>query len=452
MKKILILGAGLSASSMIKYFLDHSEEYDWCIDVGDIDEKVAKEKTEGHPRSTTFCFDINDKDALVHRVDWADVVVSFLPARFHPIVAGMCVAQKTHMVTASYVSQEMRSHDVAAKEAGIALLNELGVDPGIDHMSAMRVVDRIRERGGVLEGFYSSTGGLIAPESDSNPWDYKFTWNPRNVVLAGQGGSATFIRNGKYKYIPYNQLFKRIMHASVPGVGDFEIYPNRNSLSYRETYNLREIPTMYRGTMRRPGYAKAWDVFVQLGMTDDVTVVEDAANLTWRDFTNMFLRYDPCAPVEEKLSRYLNIDPEGEVMQKLKWLGIFEKKPLGIERGTPAQILQHLLEEKWAFGKEDKDMIVMQHRFIYRLEGEKREIISSMVVIGDDHRHTAMSITVGTPVAIATKLLLNGTIHVTGVHVPVVKDLYEPILKELEPLGIRFVEEERAYVEDDSIE
>ena len=348
MKKILVLGAGLSASTMIKYFLDHSDEYDWFIEVGDINEEIAKNKTNGHPRSATFAFDINAREALTDKVRNADVVVSFLPARFHPLVAEMCVAQKTHMVTASYVSKEMKARDGAAKQAGIAMLNELGVDPGIDHMSAMNVVDKIRDKGGVLEGFYSSTGGLVAPESDNNPWNYKFTWNPRNVVLAGQG-TATFIRNGKYKYIPYTKLFDRLIHTSVPGVGDFEIYPNRDSLKYRETYDLKDIPTMYRGTMRRPGYSEAWNVFVQLGMTDDAVLVENADKMTWREFTNMFLSYDPVAPVEEKLCKYLDLDPDGEIMKKLKWIGIFEDKPLGCSCATPAQILQKLLEEKWAF-------------------------------------------------------------------------------------------------------
>ena len=446
MKSILVLGAGLSASTMIKYFLDHSEENDWFVEVGDINENIAKGKTSGHPRSSTFAFDIKNKEALTGKVKVADVVISFLPARFHPVVAEMCVEQKTHMVTASYVSKEMKALDQAAKDAGIAMLNELGVDPGIDHMSAMRVVDNIREKGGVLEGFYSSTGGLVAPESDTNPWNYKFTWNPRNVVLAGQG-TATFIRNGKYKYIPYTKLFDRLIYTSVPGVGDFEIYPNRDSLKYRETYDLKDIPTMYRGTMRRPGFCEAWNVFVQLGMTDDTVNLENADKMTWREFTNMFLRYDPVAPVEEKLVNYLGLDPDGEVMKKLTWLGIFEEKPLGCDCATPAQVLQKLLEEKWEFEAQDKDMIVMQHRFIYTLEGKKKEITSSMVVIGNDHTHTAMSITVGTPVAIATKLLLNGTINVTGVHVPVNKEIYEPILNELEPLGIKFTEEEKDFVE-----
>ena len=445
MKRILVLGAGLSASTMIKYFLDHAQEYDWFVEVGDRDQALADQKVAGHPRSSTFAFDICNQSVLTEKIDAAAVVVSFLPARFHPVVAGMCVVQKTPMVTASYVSKEMRALDAAAKEAGIAMLNELGVDPGIDHMSAMRVIDRIREQGGKIEGFYSSTGGLLAPESDNNPWNYKFTWNPRNVVLAGQG-TAKFIRNGKYKYIPYTKLFDRLMATSVPGVGDFEIYPNRDSLSYRQTYNLCDIPTMFRGTMRRPGFCEAWNVFVQLGMTDDTYLVENADKMTWRQFTNMFLRYDPEATVEEKLAKYLALEPEGNIMKKLKWLGIFDEKALGVTEATPAQILQHLLEEKWKFGQHDKDMIVMQHRFIYSRKGKKKEIVSSMVVIGNDHTHTAMAITVGSPVAIATKLLLNGTIKVTGVHVPVVKELYSPILDELEPLGIRFIEEERDYL------
>lgn len=442
MKRILVLGAGLSASTMIKYFLDHSQENDWLLEVGDINEDIAKAKVAGHPRSSTFAFDINNKEVLLEKIENADVVVSFLPARFHPIVARMCVDAKTHMVCASYVSPEMKALDAEAKEAGIALLNELGVDPGIDHMSAMNVVDRIRDNGGELEAFYSFCGGLVAPESVTNPWDYKFTWNPRNVVLAGHG-TAKFVRNGRYKYIPYHKLYTRLIETSVPGYGDFEVYPNRDSLSYRETYNLRNIPTMFRGTMRRPGYSEAWNVFVQLGMTDDTYIIENADKLTWREFVNMFLKYDTVAPVEEKLAAYCNLDPNGVIMKKLEWLGIFDEKPLGMKNASPAQILQHLLEEKWAFNKEDKDMLVMQHRFVYSLNGKKKEITSSMVVIGQDPVHTAMSITVGSPVAIATKLLLNGTINVTGVHVPVKREIYAPILQELEQIGIHFTEEEK---------
>ncbi len=441
MKKILILGAGLSATTLIKYLLDHSEANDWNISIGDKDIAIAQKKINGHARAEAFAFDANDEGLLKSRVQGADVVISMLPAFMHHKVARVCVDFGVHMVTASYVSKEVKALNEEAKAKGVALLNELGVDPGIDHMSAMKVIDEIRANGGKLLAFKSSTGGLIAPQYDTNIWNYKFTWNPRNVVLAGQGVSQ-FIRDGRYKYIPYHKLFDRVQRTTVLDYGDFEVYPNRDSLSYRETYGLQDIPTIYRGTMRRPGYCEAWNVFVQLGVTDDTYTLEGTEDMTYRQFINSYLRFDPEKPVEDKLVEYLKLDPEGDVMKKLKWLGIFEERKIGLKDATPAQIMQKLLEEKWALDEGDKDMIAMQHEFVYELNGEKKEVTSSMVVLGEDRENTAMSMTVGLPVAIATRLLLNGTINVTGVHVPVKPELYEPILEELATYGIRFVEVE----------
>jgi saccharopine dehydrogenase-like NADP-dependent oxidoreductase len=444
MKRIILLGSGLSATNLIQYLLNHAEEHDWHLAIGDLNTEVARRKVKGHPRGSVFQFDIFDDALLTSVVSGADVVISFLPASFHPRVAAACLDARVHMVTASYVSKEMMLMDEAVREAGIVFLNELGVDPGIDHMSAMRVIDEIRRRGGTMVSFKSSTGGLVAPAYDNNPWHYKFTWNPRNVVLAGQGVSQ-FIRNGLYKYIPYHKLFDRLLHTTLPGVGEFEIYPNRDSLKYRETYGLQGIPTMFRGTMRRPGFSEAWNVFVQLGLTDDTYTLENSQHMTYREFVNAYLRYDPEKPVEEKLCDYLGIDPDGEVMQKLRWLGIFDNRPIGRPNATPAQILQALLEEKWELEEGDKDMIVMQHEFIYELKGNLKRITSSMVVIGKDSEETAMSITVGTPVAIAVKLLLTGKISLTGVHTPVIPHLYNPILDELETFGITFTDEEEEY-------
>jgi saccharopine dehydrogenase (NADP+, L-glutamate forming) len=305
----------------------------------------------------------------------------------------------------------------------------------------MKVVDEIKEKGGKMIAFKSSTGGLIAPEYDNNPWNYKFTWNPRNVVVAGQGVSQ-YIMNGNLKYLPYHQLFDRVETTTVPGMGEFEVYPNRDSLKYRETYDLMDIPTMFRGTMRRPGYCKAWNVFVQLGMTDDTYVVENSENITYREFVNMFLAYDEKLSIEEKIISKFNITMDSDIMYRLKWLGLFENIKVGLKDATPAQILQKILVDKWILGENDKDLIVMQHQFDYELSGKKHRKISSLVVIGEDNVHTAMSITVGTPLAIATKLLLTGAINVTGVHTPVKKELYAPILEELEKYGIKFTEEE----------
>lgn len=441
MQKILVLGAGMSSSTLIRYLLDHSGDYDWQITVADRDTDLALSRVGGHSRGCAVPLDMDNAGLVSQLIDSHDVVVSMLPARMHYIIARICVEKRRHMVTASYVSPEMQALDGQARKAGVALLNELGVDPGIDHMSSMQLVDKIHDQGGKIGLFMSYTGGLMAPEYDNNPWNYKFTWNPRNVVLAGQGMSM-FIRNGRYKYIPYHQLFTRTLSTDIPGYGRFEIYPNRDSLKYRKIYGLENIPTIFRGTLRRPGFCEAWNALVQLGMTDNTQEIKDLKGMNWRIFTNSFLRYDPNKKVEEKLCQYLKIKPQGEVMKKLKWLGLFEEKPVGMEQGTPAQVLQNLLEEKWKLEKGDKDMIAMQHRVQYEIDGEQKETIASMVVKGQEAPHTAMAITVGMPVAIAVKLLLTGKLKGAGIQLPTKSNMYTPILKELEPHGIRFTMKE----------
>ena len=442
MKKILILGAGLSSSSLIKYLLDHSEKHNWKIKVGDMSIEVAKRKIEKHKNGEAIAFDIFNEQQRNDEIKQADVVISMLPARFHYLAAEKCVEFGKDMITASYVSKEINAMHGKALAKNILLLNEIGVDPGIDHMSAMKVIDEIKAKGGEMISFKSNTGGLVAPEYDNNPWNYKFTWNPRNVVVAGQS-VAQYIDHGQLKYIPYQKLFTRTEKMSVLDMGEFEMYLNRDSLSYREIYGLKNIPTLLRGTLRRPGYCAGWNVFVQLGATDDTYVVENSANMTYRDFTNSFLPHDEKDTVEQKLAKYVGIDMKSETMKRIEWLGIFEKRKIDLPNATPAQILQKLLEEKWALGSDDKDMIVMQHQFEYKLKGKTKRITSSLVVKGKDTVHTAMAITVGIPMAIATKLLLTGVITKKGVVIPIIKDVYEPVLKELEEFGINFIEEEQ---------
>lgn len=440
MKNILILGAGFSSTVMIKYLLEKSTENDWNVTVGDVSLSLAEKKINKHDRGRAIAFDINNQEQKVNEIAKADVVISFLPAMMHPLVAQECLKQGKNMVTASYVSPEMRALASEVKNKGLVFLNELGVDPGIDHMSAMKVIDYIRSQGGVLKAFYSNTGGLIAPESDNNPWHYKFTWNPRNVIVAGQG-TAKFFENGTIKYIPYQQLFKRTFRVKVLDMGEFDVYANRDSLSYREVYGLQNIPTIFRGTMRRPGYCQTWNIFVQLGMTDDTYIVENSENITYRDFINMFLPYDNSLSVEEKVCRMFNIDMNSQEIHLLKWCGIFDKAQVGLKNATPAKILQQLLEEKWKLEPGDIDMIVMQHIFKYELNGKKNQITSSLVVKGKNEIETSMAITVGMPVAFATEMLLKGEIHLTGVHTPVIPELYLPILNKLEQIGIHFIEE-----------
>lgn len=443
MKKILVLGAGLSTPSLIKYLLDNSVENNWKVFVGDYLEESAKKIVNGHPNGQAFKFDVFNDEQRSEEIKKVDIVISMLPARMHYLVAKSCIRFKKDLVTASYVSKEIKEFQKEAKENGIILLNEIGLDPGIDHMSAMKIIDIIKSMGGELTAFRSSTGGLVAQKYDNNPWNYKFTWNPRNVVLAGQGG-AQFISHGSYKHVPYHKVFTRLQTINVDGYGEFEVYPNRDSLKYRNEYGLENIPTMFRGTVRRPGFSKTWNTLVQTGATDDSYIVENSENLTYREFINSFLKYRIGKTVEQKYAEYTGLNDDSFHMYKLRWLGLFQEEKIGLKDATPAQILQKLLEKKWQLDPDDKDMIVMQHRFEYDLNEKKNAIVSSMVVEGIDKVHTAMAQTVGLPVAIATKLILTGVISATGVKLPTSKNIYEPVLKELEEYGIKFIEKETA--------
>ncbi len=440
MQKILILGAGQSSTALINYFLDHSEKKQWSVTVGDYNEALARDKVNG--RAQAIFFDVNDPESLQKHLPGNALVISMLPVKFHPVIAEFCVEAGIHLATASYVSTEMKALHDRAKEKGAILLNECGLDPGLDHMGAMRILDKLREKGVELKTFESFAGGLLAPGTDEgNPWEYKFTWNPRNVVLAGQG-IVKFIQEGKYKYIPYHKLFRRIEMIHIPGYGYFEGYANRDSLKYLDLYNLREVDTIYRGTLRRPGFCRTWDVFVQLGATDDTYEMEGVSSMTHRDFINSFMYYNPHDSVELKLAHYMHLELDGPEMHRLKWSGIFDITPVGLEKGTPAQILEHILKKKWTLRKEDRDMIVMWNKFEYLESGQPREIHATMIAKGTDHTDTAMSKTVGLPLALAASLILDGKIKETGVIIPTLKAIYEPVLKALETLGFDIIEEQ----------
>ncbi len=445
MKQILIIGAGRSTLSLITYLQEQAEKQNWQITIADQSLELANRRAGDHVRTKAVALDVRDHEKRKELIGEASLVISMLPAHMHIPVAKDCIALQKHMVTASYISDEMKALDQQAKDAGVVMINEIGVDPGIDHLSAMRVLDKIKAEGGRMLIFESFTGGLVAPESDDNPWNYKFTWNPRNVVMAGSGGAVKFIQEGQYKYIPYHQLFRRTELVQIEGYGRFEGYANRDSLKYRDVYGLKDIPTIYRGTFRRPGFCRAWDVFVKLGMTDDSYTLENSEDMTYRQFTNTFLAYNPNDSVELKLMHYLNIPQDSELMDKLSWTGMFEDTKVGLKNATPAQILQHILEQKWTLQPEDKDMIVMYHKFGYELNGEKKMIESSMVSLGHDSDHTAMARTVGLPVGIATRHILEGAINTPGVQIPITREIYEPMLQELEEYGIRFKEKEVSY-------
>lgn len=447
MRNILIIGAGRSASSLIKYLLEKSTQENLHITIGDLSLELAQRKTNNHPNAKPIALDINNVEQRQSEIQKADIVISMLPAHMHIDVAKDCVKFKKNMVTASYISDAMQALDEEVKANSLVFMNEIGLDPGIDHMSAMKVIDEIRSKGGKMILFESFCGGLVAPESDTNLWNYKFTWAPRNVVLAGQGGAAKFIQEGKYKYIPYHKLFRRTEFLEIEGYGKFEGYANRDSLKYRSVYGLDDILTLYRGTIRRVGYSKAWNMFVQLGMTDDTYPMENSETMTYRDFINSFLPYSPTDSVEMKTRLQLGIEQDDIMWDKLLELDLFNPtKIVGLKNASPAQILEHILNDSWTLQPEDKDMIVMYHKFGYEINGEKKQIDSKMVCIGDDQTYTAMAKTVGLPVAMATIQILNKKITTPGVQLPINKEVYEPILKELEEFGVIFKETEMPYV------
>jgi saccharopine dehydrogenase-like NADP-dependent oxidoreductase len=307
-------------------------------------------------------------------------------------------------------------------------------------MSAMQIIDDVKEKGGEITAFKSYTGGLVAPESNDNPWGYKFSWNPRNVILAGQG-TARFIENGKYKYIPYNRLFTEVEKINVEGQGNYDGYANRDSLSYRHHYGLDTIPTMLRGTLRQEGYCKAWNVFVKLGLTDDSYLIEDSANLTYAQLTEAYIPESiKGSSLLKRLASFAGLDETDEVIRLVEWTGILNDERILLPDSSPAKILETLLEAKWKLKESDKDMIVMQHLFEYSLGGKNILHSSSLVVKGSNSVHTAMAKTVGLPAAIAAKLILNNKISLKGVHIPTDPSVYKPVLKELENYGVRFVE------------
>ena len=440
MKKILIIGAGRSATTLINYLLNESVVNDWLITIADYNLILAEKAANNHKNANPIQFDVTNNVEREKQISKSNIVVSMLPAAMHILVAKDCVKFKKNLVTASYVSKEIKALNNLAIDSGIILLNEIGLDPGIDHLSAMKVIDKIKDNGHTLTSFKSFCGGLIHADYDNNPWNYKFTWNPRNVILAGQG-TAQYIVNNQYKYIPYNQLFKRTETLNILNAGEFEGYANRDSLSYRKIYGLEDVSTMFRGTLRKKGFCKAWDLFIQLGMTSDDYKMINSKSMKFSDFTNLFLPQNDNLSLEENFCDHLSISIDSEDFKKIKWLGLFSDTIIGLDNLTPAQFLQQITESKLSLENNDKDMVVMQHQFQYLLNDTANILHSSLVVFGDNQINTAMAKTVGLPVAIAVKLILNGSINSFGVKIPTSKDIYFPVLSELEDNGIIFVEE-----------
>lgn len=437
--KVVLFGAGRSSFYLIDYLGKYLTEKGGTLIIADINTTPKNNEWEQHRAIKQELVNASDSIAVSNTVKGANLVVSLLPASLHESVADICLEQKIHLATASYVSKEMQKLHTKAVKKNLVFLNECGLDPGLDHMSAMQVIDKIKEQNNTLLEFESYCGGLPAPESEENPWKYKFSWNPRNVVLAGKAGTASFLHHGQIKYIPYHKLFERTDFIDIDGAGSFEGYANRNSLQYIDLYNIEGIKTLYRGTLRRPGFCKAWNLLVQAGMTDDSYEIEGLHSLTYAKFTNSFLPYSKDA-TENKFKKYLNADTAS--INMLRWLGLFDHEKINLQKGSPADVLQHLLTQKWAMKTNDKDLAVMLHKFVYQTNNHIKTKYCSLVVKGTDNVRTAMAKTVGLPLAISCKLILENKIKSKGVVLPITKEFYAPVLKELSKFQIVFHEKE----------
>ncbi len=441
MKKILVLGAGKSATSLIQYLLNNADAEDWQITVGDMDASVAQQKIGGHARGKGIAFNVFEEEAKEALIKEHDIVVSLLPAKFHPLVSKSCLALGKHIITPSYVSKDDLAMSAEFEKADLLFMGEMGLDPGIDHMSMVKILDELRAQGAKISAVRSFTGGLIAPESDDNPWNYKFTWAPMNVVLAGQG-TAQYLRGGKRQYVPYNRLFSLYETYPIEGYGNFEVYANRDSIVYFDKYEIEDdIPTFIRGTMRKQGFCDSWNAFVKLGWTDNSFPIVNSADLTYNDLLMAFLpKVNEEDSLRKQVAEFLEVGERSDVMNRLAWLGLFDHQKITVDNATPAEILKSLLEPKWKLQPEDKDMIVMLHIVDYELGGEEHRLKSTLVVKGENAENTAMAQTVGWPLGIMVKLLSQGKIASRGVKIPIMREVYEPVLEELEGFGVIFKE------------
>ncbi len=436
MTAVLVVGAGQSAHYLIGYLAARPR---YRLTVVDVSEERLAEVAAEFPGVATEVADVMDEKVRCRLVEDHELVVSMLPAHMHPPVWECCLRLRRHFFSASYVSDALRRRAQEIKRKGLFFLQEMGLDPGIDHMSAQEEIDRIHAGGGQVYSFKTYTGGLIAPESDDNPWHYKFTWNPYNVVTAGKDG-ALFLAKGKIQVVPYHRLFRTVDDVYIPELGRFEAYFNRDSLKYREVFGLNGIETLIRGTLRKEGFTAGWDALVQLGLTATGVEVPLEADVSPCRFLRMFLPADRAElPADIQTARFLEVPPDSPVIEKLRWMGLFSQQPMGLAgRYSPADVLLHLLRPRWRMQPHDRDMIVMVHLFRYRTGQANMWKKSYMFLKGDDARRTAMARTVGLPLAMAVDLFLQGQIRLRGLHVPNVPEIYKPVLQRLREEGIAF--------------
>jgi saccharopine dehydrogenase-like NADP-dependent oxidoreductase len=436
-KKILLLGAGLVTRPLVQYLLDMPE---FRLTIASRTESKAKALIGDHPNGSAARFDIEkNPEALGGLVSGHDLVISLLPAMHHPAVAKECIKQRKLMVTTSYVSPAMKELDKSAKDAGILILNEIGLDPGIDHMSAMRIIDTAQNNGGTVRSFRSYCGGLPAPEANTNPFGYKFSWSPRGVLLAARN-SARYLEDGKVVEIPGEVLFDFFHEMRVEELDDpFEAYANRDSIPYIEIYGLKSAHTMYRGTLRNTGHCVTWKKMADLGFLS-IDTMENTKGMTYRALVARLAGLPSDSDLESAVTKKYALPANPPVLDKWKWLGLFEERPLPENVSTPLDFLVSLALEKLQYEPGERDMVILHHVFMVEYPDRKEKITSTLVDFGIPHGDTSMARTVGLPAAVATKLILQGRIDLTGVHVPVVPEIYNPVLDELEELGIECVE------------
>lgn len=432
-KKILVLGAGKSSSYLIKYLSEQAIENDWLITIADTDIKAAQKKIGRSKFTQAAWLDASNLNALTKLVGLNHLVISLLPPHMHLEVAKICLLNKKHLITASYLTDEMKALHKSAERAGIVFLNECGLDPGIDHLSAKKIIDEVHAQKGSIVSFKSYCGGLIAAEYDTNPWHYKFTWNPRNVVLAGQQ-TAKYLENGKLQFIPPQRIFTQTEKIKINGV-IYDGYANRDSLSYLTTYNLQHVTTMLRGTLRNAGFCEAWDVLVKIGFTDNSYKL-NTSKLSYAELLEALMPANNKS-IKKRLEQFTT---SPEIISQLNWLGLFDTTKITLREASPADILQQILEKKWKLEKGDLDMIVMQHLIQYKLKGKMHLTTSTLQLEGETDTLTAMSKTVGLPLGIAAKLILEKQVNLKGVIIPTLPVLYQPMLEELAKFDIVFKE------------
>jgi len=434
MKKVLILGAGLVVKPMVEYLLEH----DFSVMIATTTKEKADRMINGHPGGSSMRWSTEEADVLEKLVSEHDLTVSFLPYRYHVMVAKACIRCVKPLITTSYVQPEMQALDEAARKAGVILLNETGLDPGIDHMTAMKVIDHIHGRGGKVEEFYSLCGALPAPEACDNPMNYKFSWSPRGVVMASRN-SALYLKKGKEVIIEPVNLFRDRFSYEFPGVGNLEVYPNRDSISYTDIYKIQEVSTMYRGTFRYKGWCETLDAMKALNMLDDTVI--DYTGMSFAEFLAERAGFET-GDLRKKVAMKLGLAEESVAMESLEWLGFFSNERMECTKTSPFEITAGRMISKMLITGNERDMVVMQHIFLAAYPDGRKEVIkSSMLDFGSPETNTAVARTVALPAAIAVKMILEKKINLTGVYRPVVPEIYDPVLDELKTLGIEMKEE-----------